>query len=357
MRWCAASLRLPSLVVVASSGRPSRGRNTASVSRKGRCKRPVQRFDLDAPRRPTPAECVAVPCVPRLRIVLLQEFVLVAVADVEVGEVDSGRARRRCRTSCRSGGDFGKRGWNQLLRPDDLAFAVVPCAPVFGDLGDEVQEHRDRRGDGCTVAALSGDGARQPADIETEFGAGIGLTGHRLDAAEALYTGRPRTSSPRTGSTRSAMPWPTTPGDPVDVVLNRLAGRSPVGASRPAQVRGDVDWAFGAPTLGEIEKRLRRLGTPWAAAAPAALESASRRSLEITHALLARGRRRTVRECLGHELALTRTTIRTPDFVEGVRGGPGRQGPHSRPATYVARRTDAAALSMSAHARVAVRPP
>jgi TetR/AcrR family transcriptional repressor of nem operon len=35
------------------------------------------------------------------------------------------------------------------------------------------REHRDGRGDGCTIAALSGDAARQPADIKAEFAAGI----------------------------------------------------------------------------------------------------------------------------------------------------------------------------------------
>lgn len=35
------------------------------------------------------------------------------------------------------------------------------------------REHRDGRGDGCTIAALSGDAARQSADIKTEFAAGI----------------------------------------------------------------------------------------------------------------------------------------------------------------------------------------
>ncbi|MDT0567129.1 TetR family transcriptional regulator [Streptomyces sp. DSM 3412] len=35
------------------------------------------------------------------------------------------------------------------------------------------REHRDGRGDGCTIAALSGDAARQPANIKTEFAAGI----------------------------------------------------------------------------------------------------------------------------------------------------------------------------------------
>ena len=35
------------------------------------------------------------------------------------------------------------------------------------------REHRDGRGDGCTVAALSGDAARQPADLRGEFASGI----------------------------------------------------------------------------------------------------------------------------------------------------------------------------------------
>ncbi|BBC29734.1 TetR family transcriptional regulator [Streptomyces graminofaciens] len=35
------------------------------------------------------------------------------------------------------------------------------------------REHRDGRDDGCTIAALGGDAARQPADIKTEFAAGI----------------------------------------------------------------------------------------------------------------------------------------------------------------------------------------
>ncbi|MDG9706714.1 enoyl-CoA hydratase/isomerase family protein [Streptomyces sp. DH10] len=147
----------------------------------------------------------------------------------------------------------------------------------------------------------------------------LGLTGHRLDAADALYTGLATHFVPADGIEAVGDALADNPGDPVDVVLNRLAGRSPVAGSGLAEVRGDVDWAFGAPTLGEIEKRLRHLDTAWAAEALAALESASPHSLEITHALLARGRQRTLRECLGAELALTRTTIRTPDFLEGVR--------------------------------------
>ncbi|MGA6222090.1 enoyl-CoA hydratase/isomerase family protein [Streptomyces umbrinus] len=147
----------------------------------------------------------------------------------------------------------------------------------------------------------------------------LGLTGHRLDAADALYTGLATHFVPADGLDAVGDALADNPDDPVDVVLNRLAGRSPVAESTLAEVRADVDRAFGAPSLGEIDKRLRHLGTPWAQAASAALESASPQSLEITHALLAQGRQRTLRECLAAELALTRTTIRTPDFLEGVR--------------------------------------
>ncbi|NEB04193.1 enoyl-CoA hydratase/isomerase family protein [Streptomyces sp. SID13726] len=147
----------------------------------------------------------------------------------------------------------------------------------------------------------------------------LGLTGHRLDAADALYTGLathfvPGDKLDLVGDTLS-----DNPGDPVDVVLNRLADPSPVADSRLAKARGDVDWAFGAPTLGEIEKRLHHLDTPWAADTLDTLQAASPQSLKITHALLARGRQYTLRECLNIELALTRTIIRTPDFLEGVR--------------------------------------
>ena len=147
----------------------------------------------------------------------------------------------------------------------------------------------------------------------------LGLTGHRLDAADTLYTGLATHFVPADGLDAVGDALADNPGDPVDMVLNRLGSRSPVAESGLAAVRGEVDWAFGAATLGEIEKRLRHLDTPWAAGALAALESASPQSLEITHALLSRGRQRTLRECLAAELALARTTIRTPDFLEGVR--------------------------------------
>ncbi|MFF5139208.1 enoyl-CoA hydratase/isomerase family protein [Streptomyces sp. NPDC013157] len=112
-----------------------------------------------------------------------------------------------------------------------------------------------------------------------------GLTGQRTDAADALYAGLATHFVPADLLDTAGDALADSPDGPVDVVLNRLAGRSPVAQSRLAEVRGDVDRAFGASALGGIGKRLRRLDTPWAAAALGALESASPQSLEITHAL------------------------------------------------------------------------
>ena len=62
-----------------------------------------------------------------------------------------------------------------------------------------------------------------------------------------------------------------------------------------------------SPRHGLGGRRVGRLGVRLAA------------ELGDHHGLLARGRQQTVRECLDAELTLTCTTIRTTDFLEGVR--------------------------------------
>jgi len=147
----------------------------------------------------------------------------------------------------------------------------------------------------------------------------LGLTGHRLDAADALYTGLATHFIPadRLGKVTDALAGNR--GVPIDTLLKGLGGRSPVASSGLAKVRGELDWAFGSVTLAEIRERLHRLDSPWAAATRDILDAVSPQSLEITHALLTAGRQRTLRQCLDAELRLARTIIRTPDFLEGVR--------------------------------------
>ncbi|MGQ4386560.1 enoyl-CoA hydratase/isomerase family protein [Streptomyces sp. SAS_270] len=147
----------------------------------------------------------------------------------------------------------------------------------------------------------------------------LGLTGHRLDAADALYAGLATHFIPadRLGTVMDALA--DNQGVPIGTLLSGLSGPPPVGSGGLAKVRGELDHVFGAATLTEIRERLHRLDSAWAAATRDVLDAVSPQSLEITHDLLTAGRRRTLRQCLDAELRLTRTTIRTPDFLEGVR--------------------------------------
>ena len=64
------------------------------------------------------------------------------------------------------------------------------------------REHRDGRGDGCTIAALSGDAARQPADIKAELAAGI---------EQLLTVGKDRQDPQRTHNPSAVGSSPTRP--------------------------------------------------------------------------------------------------------------------------------------------------
>lgn len=150
----------------------------------------------------------------------------------------------------------------------------------------------------------------------------LGLTGHRLDAADALHTGLATHFVPANRIDEITEALAGNAATPIDTILKDLgstAAAPMVADSKLAAVRADLDRAFGAPTLHDIRQELHALATPWATRTLASLDARSPQSLEITHALLTAGRTRTLRECLAAELLLTRTTIRSPDFLEGVR--------------------------------------
>ncbi|MBY4575460.1 enoyl-CoA hydratase [Gordonia paraffinivorans] len=151
------------------------------------------------------------------------------------------------------------------------------------------------------------------------LGTYLGLTGIRLSAADALYAGLATHYLDR--ETLAVVPAVLAdhPTQPVEVTLRTLAGASPVADSALARHRGDIDWCFGADTLGAITERLSTFGGDWAEKVRQTLSRLSPQSLQLTFDLLAWGRQHTLRECLDVELAVTRDVIRTPDFIEGVR--------------------------------------
>ncbi|MFF2110063.1 enoyl-CoA hydratase/isomerase family protein [Rhodococcus koreensis] len=151
------------------------------------------------------------------------------------------------------------------------------------------------------------------------LGVYLGLTGARMSAADALYTGL----ATHFIDSESIQLVPATLADhphrPVEEILRALGSPSPVADSALAEHRGQIDWCFSADTLAEIDERLAATAGDWAATTRETLSRLSPQSLQLTLELLAWGKQRTLRECLDAELALTRGVIRTPDFIEGIR--------------------------------------
>ncbi|MFF8918880.1 enoyl-CoA hydratase/isomerase family protein [Streptomyces sp. NPDC015032] len=150
-------------------------------------------------------------------------------------------------------------------------------------------------------------------------GRAVILTGHRRDAADALYTGLAMHFIPANRLDAVADALADDVGIPVDTALECLGQQSPVGDRQLEKVRGELDWAFGVIGVAGIRERLHCLDSPWAVATRDTLDAVSPQSLRIAHALLTAGRQRTVRECLDADLRLAQSTIRPPGFLERVR--------------------------------------
>jgi enoyl-CoA hydratase len=79
-----------------------------------------------------------------------------------------------------------------------------------------------------------------------------------------------------------------------------------------------IDHCFAAPTVPEIVQRLAADGSDWAHQALEMLRGVSPSALCWTLSALQRGADLTLPQALDAEFALTHTTMRHPDFSEGV---------------------------------------
>lgn len=146
----------------------------------------------------------------------------------------------------------------------------------------------------------------------------LGLTGHRIDASEAIYSGLGThlcSSADLPGVAAALM---ATNVGSIDVVLRKFARRAEPQTSL-AQHRSDIDWCFSAPTLQTVRARLTELDSDWSREQQAVLDRASPQSLEVTFDLITRGRERDLGACLRAELLASREVTESHDFVEGVR--------------------------------------
>jgi enoyl-CoA hydratase len=146
-----------------------------------------------------------------------------------------------------------------------------------------------------------------------QLGAYLGLTGSRMQGADAVHAGLathfvlraelPALSRALAADGPAALGAHVAPPPPFSLT-----------SQRPA-----IDHCFGADSMTAIVQRLETTGDAWAAQTLATLRTVSPSALCWTLEALRRGANLTLPQCQAGELALTRTTMRHPDFAEGVR--------------------------------------
>ncbi len=146
-----------------------------------------------------------------------------------------------------------------------------------------------------------------------QIGTYLGLTGARMQGADAVHAGLAthfvRREDLPALSRALAKDGPAALG-----VRNVQVPEFSLAAERAA-----IDRCFGADTVRQIVDGLKGIGDDWSAKTLAALRAVSPSALCWTLEALRRGANMTLPQCQMAELALTRTTMRHPDFAEGVR--------------------------------------
>ncbi len=146
-----------------------------------------------------------------------------------------------------------------------------------------------------------------------QLGAYLGLTGLRMQGADAVHAGLATHFVPR--ADLPALSHALAEGGPAALG----AHVAPLPPFSLASQRAAIDHCFGAASMSEIVQRLETTGDAWTTQTLAALRTVSPSALCWTLEALRRGANLTLPQCQAAELALTRTTMRHPDFAEGVR--------------------------------------
>jgi enoyl-CoA hydratase len=146
-----------------------------------------------------------------------------------------------------------------------------------------------------------------------QIGTYLGLTGARMQGPDAVHAGL-ATHFTR----REDLPALTRALAEDGPSVLGLHG-APLPAFSLAPDRAAIDHCFGADSVPGIVQRLEAVGDSWAAKILDMLRAVSPSALCWTLAALRRGADLTLPQCQAAELALTRTTMRHPDFAEGVR--------------------------------------
>ena len=145
------------------------------------------------------------------------------------------------------------------------------------------------------------------------LGCYLGLTGARIHGADAVHAGFATQFTPRAEmqqlAAALALDGPA--------ALARHAAPLPDFTLQPQ--RATIDTIFAADSVPEILHRLNADNSDWARKTIEALRGVSPSALAWTLRILREGAHRTLEQCLDAEFALTHTTMRHSDFIEGVR--------------------------------------
>jgi enoyl-CoA hydratase len=146
-----------------------------------------------------------------------------------------------------------------------------------------------------------------------QLGIYLGLTGARMQGADAVHAGLATHFTRR--EDLPALSRALAEDGPAALGLHV----TPLPTFSLAPHRAAIDHCFGADSVPGIVRRLDVSGDEWTAKTLDTLRAVSPSALCWTLAALRRGADLTLPQCQDAELALTRTTMRHPDFSEGVR--------------------------------------
>jgi enoyl-CoA hydratase len=150
----------------------------------------------------------------------------------------------------------------------------------------------------------------------------LALTGARLKAADALYTGLATHYVPSDAQhdLAQALAEADLSGDAhteIDGLLAELEGDP--GTAPLKDVRDAIDRCFGQPSLDQVVRALEAEGTAWADETLDALSKRSPSSMKLAFAALQRGRHLDFDSCITMEYRLSQALMAAHDFYEGIR--------------------------------------
>jgi enoyl-CoA hydratase len=150
---------------------------------------------------------------------------------------------------------------------------------------------------------------RLPGDL----GIYLGLTGARIHGADAVHAGFATQFTPRAELQQLSAALAH------DGIAALARHAVPLPAFTLQNQRATIDTIFAADSVPDILHRLEADTSDWARKTIEALRTVSPSALAWTLRILRDGAHRTLEQCLDAEFALTHTTMRHNDFIEGVR--------------------------------------